>query len=1228
MSSRTMRVCSSGRALRGAAGLILSALTNLTAGVGCSSYEGSAPNADEGLGRTTEALSTTTITEAGDDQRTGHYGNQPRLSPSVVSGSTFGQLFSATVSGQVYAQPLVSKGTLFVVTESNDVYGLDPESGAERWHRNVGTPFNPATLGCNDLTPNIGITGTPVIDSATNVAYFFAKTTQAGVTQWLAHAVDVASGAEKPNFPVLIQGAASNAPGRTFDAIHHLQRPGLLLLGGKVYAAFGGHCDAPDWQGWVVGVSTDGSSQTRWVANTSGNGAGIWQSGGGIMSDGAGRMFVSTGNGEAPVGPILGSQAGSMSGLGEAIVRLDVQTNGSLRAGDFFAPYDAQELDGWDADFASGAPVALPDSFGTTAYPHLLVAVGKQGYVYLLNRDSLGGIGTGPNGGDAYVFRSDANGGVWSKPAVWPGDGGYVYIPTASGGGAAAGSSGFLYAYRRGLGVDGKPTLDFAGRTTDAFGFSSSRPIVTSDGLTAGTGIVWIVWSPGGSGAGSQLRAYRAVPNAKGAFDLLFQAPVGQSAKFNPPGVGDGRVYVGTRDGHVLGFGSPITPVLTATPAQFGNTVVGRDSTVNITLTAAQPLTIQNVLSSSPEFIVGPVASPTLAAGATTTVPITFRPTSSGLKGASVIFTTSAGTASTSLSGKGLSSSAELALSAPALSFGGTTVGGALTQQLVLSNAGATPLTLQGFTSPTSPFSAAQLPAPGTQLAPDASLTLTLQFAPTALGNYASTLGIQTSAGNTSVPLSGNCALPGHLSVTPLSVDYGRVAVSGTRWAKFEVRNTGGVPLTITKSKPPVLGPFTATTELSEGTVLGVNESLTEWVAYTPPAQGSHDDVWVLNSTGDNGLQEVALHGAAVPGGATSGSVSGWRFNGSAIGSANSFVLTGATEGDQTGSAFWSTALSPAAIDLSFDAILGGGSGADGLALVFADASQQGPTALGGGGGGLGFLGIRGVALALDTYQNGTDPSANFVGLTDGPVNAASQDFNWLATSSAVPALRGDVPVTHHVRVYNAVPGATPSVLVVELDGTEVIRQTVTLPPSVYVGFSGANGGLTDLHAVSNVSIVNQLAPGTGATSVLGFENPSQWSVSSGTVTASTPTTQGSSALAISRFYYTELVSTPVSNVGPLSGTLAFDFRPPASLSYGNVQLYVDAPSAGLFMVYVGQVSVAGAQANTYRTLNFAVPSNVSRALGGNYTDLRFKIAVNAPWYSSPYLFDNLRFVR
>jgi iron transport multicopper oxidase len=146
--------------------------------------------------------------------------------------------------------------------------------------------------------------------------------------------------------------------------------------------------------------------------------------------------------------------------LGQSTVRLQVQADGTLKASDFFAPYDASTLDSWDADFGSGGPVALPSQyFGNQAHPHLFVGVGKQGYVYLLDRDDLGGSGMGANGSDQVIQRIGPYGGVWSRPGVWPGDSGYVYIPTASSGTTPGGSSEHLEVYHYGIDGSGKPTL-------------------------------------------------------------------------------------------------------------------------------------------------------------------------------------------------------------------------------------------------------------------------------------------------------------------------------------------------------------------------------------------------------------------------------------------------------------------------------------------------------------------------------------------------------------------------------------------------------------------------------------------------------------------------------------------------------------------------------------------------------------------------------------------------
>jgi outer membrane protein assembly factor BamB len=463
-------------------------------------------------------------------------------------------------------------GTLLVATETNHVYGLDAVTGQVRWHRaDLGPPWNPADLEqpCNDLLPSVGITSTPAIDSATHTAYMFSKTYASGTSgpaQYKAHAIDLGTGNEKPNFPVVIQGAADNDPTATFEATHHLQRPGLLLMNGAVYAAFGGHCDLPNYRGWVVGVSTAGAITSRWTDEAltpwaDSPGGGIWHSGGRLVSDQPGQILLVSGNGVPPLAPAPGNTPPTT--LGESVIRLQVTpsgpTQGKLHAVDFFSPCNALQLSAVDDDIGSGAPLALPDSFGTSSVPHLLMIVGKEGPIYLLDRDHLGGFqqgspGSCPDGSgssdDAVVDRFTLPNapGVWATPAMWPGDGGSIYVPYPT-----FGNPGKLTSYR--IADDGgQPTISLAGQSTDNFGYGTSSATITSDGTTSGSGLVWIVYLPDSSGVGAELRAYDANPVA-GELQLRGAWPIGQGNKFTTPTVRNGRVYVGARDGNVRAFG-------------------------------------------------------------------------------------------------------------------------------------------------------------------------------------------------------------------------------------------------------------------------------------------------------------------------------------------------------------------------------------------------------------------------------------------------------------------------------------------------------------------------------------------------------------------------------------------------------------------------------------------------------------------------------------------------
>jgi hypothetical protein len=811
------------------------------------------------------------ITNSSEDLRTGWYPAESAITPSVVSGGTFGQEWSANVTGQVYAQPLLDENTVLVATENNRVYGLEPATGKQQWATTLpGEPWKSGEIGCGDLAPEIGVTGTPVIDPATDVAYMTHKAYASGTSgpvRYYMDAIELANkGHEKAGFPVELGGTAQNAPGQTFTPKYQLQRPGLLLMEGVVYAAFGSDCDFGTFQGWIFGVTESGTVKARWTSETANNGSGIWQSGAGLASDGPGTILFSTGNGATPIAPTPGSEPPGT--LGESVVRVRVQGNGELRATDFFSPYDAATLAEWDADFASGGVTGLPNAyFGTGSIPHLAVSVGKDGYVYLLNRDSLGGIGQGPFESDKVVQRIGPNGGVWSRPGVWPGEGGWVYIPTASNGKSAGGSAGRLDVYRYGFSGGGSPTLTLAGESGDAFGFGSGAPVITSSGTSSGSALVWTEWMPNGTGEGAELRAYNPVP-VTGKPVLRNHWAIGTASKFATPGVGAGRLYVGTRDGHVLAFGSPVTQPLSGPSTEFPPTTLGSHAEKTLTLSANQELEITKLESSQPsEFALGTPSRPKpwqLNSGETISIPITFAPTATGPRGATLTATISTGqTVQFSLTGQGQTSGAKLEASPTVLSFGGTAIGSSVSSVASFTNVGAGSLKVTEASAPEAPFRVdpKDLPPNGREIKPGESIAIPVSFEPTAPGSYGGSITLQTTAGTAAVQLTGTAAPPGVLQVTPETVDFGGVAVGHETTRAFSVSNTGGVGITIFKSKPPVESAFTATSSLPEDTSIAPGETLVETVRFAPSALGPASATWLINGEGSSSVHEVRFSG-------------------------------------------------------------------------------------------------------------------------------------------------------------------------------------------------------------------------------------------------------------------------------------------------------------------------------------------------------------------------------
>ena len=1042
-----------------------------------------------GLAPRAAAATAGQVTRSGDVTRTGWYDDQPGLSPAVVGSDAFGQLFSTTLDGQIYGQPLVANGVLVVATENNVVYGLDPETGAIKWQQRFGTPFNPQEVSCGDLIPSVGITSTPVVDTATNTVYVVSNqyvSGSSGTDAYYLHALDLTTGAERAHFPTQIQGTADNNPAMTFNAFYQTQRPGLLLLGGRVYAAFSAHCQYGVWAGWVFGVdAASGQITSSWVDHTTTeyaqSGGGIWMSGGGLASDGPNQILLVTGN---AVTPNPGAHPGDEppADQSDSVVRLTVQPDGTLKNTDFFVPADEDYLDSNDLDMGSSGIALLPDQyFGTASIPHLAVVSGKNGDVYLLNRDQLGGEQQGPGGTDDVVAKYGPNGGVWSQPTVWPGDGGYVYIPTASQGGLGYGTTGQLTAYKYGLDGSGRPALSLVATSSLPWGFGSSAVQVTSDGTKPGSALLWAVRTPTpGSGWGepdAELDAFSAVPNAAGDFTKVFSAPVGNGTKFTPPGFGpNGRVYVGTHEGRIIGFGAPLTSGLTASSADFPATAVGGTSSQQVTFTAQQQVTVTDLKTAAP-FGAGtptvdgsPVSLPvTLDAGQDLDVPVTFQPTAQGATTGTLTATTAAGSAVAGLTGAGVAAGPVLTASTDSLAFGTVAQSaGSISNAITLTNTGSQPLTFDDATPPGAPFTVTGAPAAGQELAAGASVIVTISMSTADLGTFRGTLSIGSSADEVSVAVSGTVASPALLSISPLSLAFGSVPVGQSASRSFTITNTGGSPATISVSKPPSAQDFHADTSLPEGSTIAAGASVTETVSFTPTSTGDQSDYWQITGTDGQGPRNITFTGTGTDQSDTTTlpavGTTGWTLNGDATTTTNGVILTPVqTNPWADGSTFYDTPIPTADLTATFDATLNQGTGADGLTITLADPTQGAtPTALGTDGGGLGYSGIPGIAIALDTYQNGADPSANFIGISTGP-SSQPDNLTWLATNTDIPDLRAG---TNHITVTTH-----NGILTVTLNGTQVLSQTITLPTNALIGFTAASGGLTDQHTITNTNI-------------------------------------------------------------------------------------------------------------------------------------------------------------
>src|SRR5258708_3247946 len=431
------------------------------------------------------------------------------LTRSNVRTSTFGKLFSTAVDGYVYAQPLYLPGiqmgagtpqagtthnVVFIATEHNGVYAVDADSngGANAsplWQASLMDAAHGAAAGAttvpnsdvssSDIVPEIGITGTPVIDPVAGILYVVSKTKENSTYVQRLHALDVTSGAEKLGGPVVVQasvpgnGTGSSGGVLNFNPLWENQRPGLLLLNGILYLGFAAHGDNGPWHGWVLAYNATNLQQTSAYCTTpGGTGAGVWMSGAGLAADVAdpvnhpfGRMFFATGNGSFnATKPFTNSM-----NYGDSHVRLDL-TNGVMTVLDSFTPSNQSALNSADNDVASGGVLLLPDQ-ASGGHTHLLVQVGKEGKIYVDDRDNMGGF----NSTDQNVQElSGAVGGLWGMPSYWNGN---VYF---------WGQSDNLTAFSL---SNGLLSTAYTSKSSETIGYQGETPAVSSNGST--NGIVW-----------------------------------------------------------------------------------------------------------------------------------------------------------------------------------------------------------------------------------------------------------------------------------------------------------------------------------------------------------------------------------------------------------------------------------------------------------------------------------------------------------------------------------------------------------------------------------------------------------------------------------------------------------------------------------------------------------------------------------------------------------------
>lgn len=491
------------------------------------------------------------LTYHGDNNRTGWFSSETQLTVANVNQSNFGLLHAVTLDARVDAEPLVATGQLiqgqgthnvvYVATEADSLYAIDADTGAILWHSHFGIPVpDQYKSGDDNIFPFMGIVGTPVIDRNAGVIYFVSDSINGAGDVFQLHAVSLSTGRDTMN-PVAIQFSERLFDGTlwTFNPKYHLQRAGLLEANSSIYVAFGSNGDINPDQSRGSMVRFDGTTLTSQISNKVRTPSpafylsSIWQSGYGPAADANGDIFFSTGNSD-PYRPTYSQ----LFNHPDSLMRFSGDLN-TLK--DSFTTYNYFQLDQGDVDVGSGGMMLLPDQGGSI--PHLAVAGGKDGRAFLVNRDNMGGYTAG---GPDNILQSISMGSCWCGPAYFVGTDGVARIVTGGNNGVTSWKLQTSPSVQ--LTREGSTGSNVVSGLPDDGGVI---PVVSSNGTTPGTGIVWFVQKPSSSsdqnpGPPVTLMAYSASNLQQQLLSITagtWTHAVNSNANIVPT-VSNGKVYV------------------------------------------------------------------------------------------------------------------------------------------------------------------------------------------------------------------------------------------------------------------------------------------------------------------------------------------------------------------------------------------------------------------------------------------------------------------------------------------------------------------------------------------------------------------------------------------------------------------------------------------------------------------------------------------------------------